>query len=142
MDGNEVHRGPNVTCREFRNELVAPDAKRLRPKPEDEEVPGVRHVRPRHGNLERLVIGEGAGVTRHNLASPPLEFLLFAQLAQSHGGLDVSHVVLEAGDHDLVEPAPALVVSLPAVPRHSMQAEYAGRLATIPRGRELVLRGR
>src|SRR5213080_394176 len=97
---------------------------RLRPEPEDEEVPGVRRVRPRHGELERLVTREGAGVARHNLASPPLEFLLFAQLAQSHGRLDVGHVVLEAGEHDLVEPAPALVVALPAVPRHPMQAQY------------------
>src|SRR2546426_8413992 len=55
----------------------------------------------------------------------PLEGVQLPELAQPDGGLNVGHVVLEAGEQDLVAPAAALIVALPRVPAHAVQAEHA-----------------
>src|SRR3989442_7627929 len=47
----------------------------------------------------------------HHFAAAPLEPLQLAQLAQAQRGLDVGHVVLEARQQHLVEPAAPLVVT-------------------------------
>ncbi len=82
-------------------------------------------VRAGHGTLERRLVGEGTVVLAHDRAAPRLKLLELAQLPQPERCLDVGHVVLEARDQDLVEPAAALVVTLPGVAAHAVQTDHA-----------------
>src|SRR3989442_11754149 len=84
----------------------------------------------------------------HHFAAAPLEPLQLAQLAQAQRGLDVGHVVLEARQQHLVEPAAPLVVTLPGVAAHPVEADdpRAGEEIRIARehstlGRREVLGG-
>src|SRR6266516_2260327 len=87
-------------------------------------VPGVVHVRARHGTLEGGLAREGTVVLAHDRAAPRLKLLELAQLPQPERCLDVGHVVLEARDQDLVEPAAALIVTLPGAAAHTVQTDH------------------
>src|SRR5947199_10567103 len=94
-------------------------------------MPSVLHVRPYDGELEGLLVLEGLGVLPRHFTAPLLESRELPELPQAEGGLDIRHVVLEPGGDDLVAPAPALVVSLPGVVAHPVQAQDAGALQEI-----------
>src|SRR5438034_5530107 len=125
VNRDEVHRRADVAGGEFLDEAIAPDAQRLPPQPEDVQVPSGLHVRPGDRWLEGFLPREHRGVARDHLAPPPLEGVLLPQLPQPDGGLNVGHIVLEAGEQDLVAPAAALIVALPRVPAPAVEAEHA-----------------
>ena len=94
------------------------------------------HVRARHGTLEGGLVREGTVVLAHDRATPHLKLLELAQLPQPERRLDVGHVVLEARDQNLVEPAAALVVPLPGVAAHAVQTDHSGPGQELGLGRE------
>ncbi len=94
------------------------------------------HVRARHGTLEGGLVREGTVVLAHDRATPHLKLLELAQLPQPERRLDVGHVVLEARDQYLVEPAAALVVALPGVAAHAVQTDHPRPRQELRIGRE------
>src|SRR6059058_6265179 len=86
-------------------------------------MPRVLHVRPFDRQLEGVVVPERLGVVAYDLAPPFLECRELPELPQAKCGLDVRHVVLEAGREDLIAPAAALVVPFPGVPTQAVQTQ-------------------
>src|SRR5438876_6620770 len=85
-------------------------------------MPGMLYLGPGHRQLQAVHAGEGLVVEADNLAAALLEPLELPELPQAECGLDVRHVVLEAGLQDVVAPAAALVVAPPSVAAHPVQA--------------------
>ena len=86
------------------------------------------HLGASRRQLERVFGRERRVVHPDHRPAALLEAGELAQLPQSQRGLDVGHVVLEAGHHDVVVPVSALVVALPGITAHAVQAHDAGAI--------------
>src|SRR5207245_11303482 len=103
---------------ELADKAVAIDAQHPRPEPHDVQVPGMLDVGSGDGELQGIEVPERRGVPRDDLSPPCLERAELAQLLQSDGGGDVTHVVLEAGLDDVVAPGSPLLIAPPGVMTH------------------------
>ena len=76
--------------------------------------------------LDRQVVAaqgrEGCAVALDDAAAQDVHLLQAVQLLQPDGRGDVGHVVLEAGHHHVVAPAPLATVPFPGVAVHAVQA--------------------
>ncbi len=91
-------------------------------------MPGVLDLCALDRQLERVLAAKRLTEQPHDLAPPLLEAGELLELPQPERGLDVGHVVFEAGREDVVAPAPAAVVALPGVAAHPVEAQHPGTI--------------
>src|SRR5208282_2831227 len=117
-----VHGASHATLPQYLDELIAAELEALGPDAQHVEMPGVLEPRLGVGGLQRVVGAKRLVVGAGDLAAPAHEVSRALDLGQSDGGVHVRQVVLETHVVDFVVPRAALVVALPRVLVHSVQA--------------------
>src|SRR6266571_2982485 len=119
-----VEAGTDVELLQLRHETVAVDGELFHPDERGVEVPGVPlRVGGEDGGKELRHIGESLIVKCGDLRPFGYEPVQLAELVEADGSLNVHHVVLEAGEHDVVARVPLGGEAPPRLAIHAMELE-------------------
>ena len=113
---------PTPRSRKSLDELIAAELEALGADPQHVEMPGVLDAGLGVRRLERVVAAKGLAVGARDFTASAHEVVGALELSQSDGGVHVGQIVLEAHVVDFVVPRAALVVALPRVLVHPVQA--------------------
>ena len=126
-----MHACTDVAFVKLNNELIAINGKQLRNDTENVKVPAMRGELRNKRRLDSVDLSELLLIAGGNRQTARLHLFHAGKLDKAERGLNVKHVVLIAGFHNVIFPAAALGVAVPGVVAHSLADEDAGALRDI-----------
>ena len=122
MQRDAVHGASDAALAQHLDELIAAELEALGADAQDVEMPGVLDTGLGIRGLQTVVGAERVVVCARDFSAAAHEVVGAFELGQADGGVYVGEVVLEAHVVDFVIPRAALVVALPRVLVHPVQA--------------------